>query len=277
MTTRLTYAPSSGARIPNLDPFFGPDAPPLPDPEAIPDGMLQNPTILYAMQILDDVVVDGSPDVFLDMNTIVYDDPTNRNRRFQPDIYIAFGVDAATVLRRNGYVIWEVGKPPDFALEVASETTASNDTGWKRERYAAVGIREYWRFDPTGGALYGRCLAGEYLENGRYRAFRINTDADGTTWGYSPLLHLNLRCHQGRLELQDPVTGAILSNRRGERQAREIAQAAVRERDELIAEQQAAVRERDELIAEQQARLAEQSARIAELEARMRQPDDASE
>lgn len=264
MTTRLPYAPSSGARIPDLDPFFGPDAPPLPDPEAIPDGMLQNPTILYAMQILADVVVDGSPDVFLDMNTIVYDDPTNRNRRFQPDIYIAFGVDAAAVLRRNGYVIWEVGKPPDFALEVASETTASNDTGPKRERYAAVGIREYWRFDPTGGALYGRCLAGEYLEHGRYRPFRISTDADGASWGYSPLLNLNLRCNnQGRLELQDPITGAILSDRRGERQARVIAQAAVRERDELIAEQQA--------------RLIAKSARIAELEAQLQSPQNPPE
>lgn len=257
MTTRLAYSPPGEVGIPNLDPFFGPDAPSLPDPEPIPDGMFQNPSILYAMQILDDVVVGDSDHVFIDMNTIVYYEPTDRNRRFQPDIYIAFGVDAAAIMRRNGYVIWEAGKPPDFALEVASESTANNDTGWKRDRYAQVGIREYWRFDPSGGNLYGRCLEGEYLENAVYRPFTIRTDADGVTWGYSPLLNLNLRCNAGTLELQDPDTGEILSDRRGERVAKEIAQAALRERDELLEEQRETLQQRDEQIRLLQERLRE--------------------
>ena len=257
MTSKLPYAPPDSVAIPNLDPFFGPDAPSLPDPEPIPDGMFQNPSILYAMQILGDVVVGDSDDTFIDMNTIVYYEPTDRNRRFQPDIYIAFGVDAEAIRERNGYVIWEAGKPPDFALEVASESTADNDTGWKRDRYAQVGIREYWRFDPSGGNLYGRCLAGEYLENAVYRPFTIHTDADGVTWGYSPLLNLNLRCSDGTLELQDPDTGEILSDRRGERIAKEIAQAALREREEAFQEQQAALQERDEHIRLLQERLQE--------------------
>ena len=257
MTTRLAYSPPGKMRIPNLDPFFGPDAPALPDAEPIPDGMFQNPSILYAMQILTDVVAGDSDDVFIDMNTIVYYDPTDRNRRFQPDIYIAFCVDAEAIRERNGYVPWEVGKPPDFALEVASESTAGNDMGWKRDRYAQVGIREYWRFDPSGGHLYGSCLAGEYLENGVYRPFTIHTDADGVTWGYSPLLNLNLRCNDRLLELQDPDTGEILSDRRGERIAKEIAQAALRERDELLEEQRETLQQRDAQIRLLQERLQE--------------------
>lgn len=257
MTTKLPYAPPDSVAIPNLDPFFGPDAPSLPDAVPPPDLMLQNPDIHYALQILYDVVVGDRLDVFIDTNSIVYYDPTNRNRRVQPDVYVAFGVDADAILHRNGYVIWEVGKAPDFVLEIASESTAGNDTGWKRDLYARLGVREYWRFDRTGGELYGSGLAGEYLEAGVYGPVTIHTDADGVERGYSRLLHLNLRWRNGSLELQDPDTGEILSDRRGERTAKETAQAALRERDELLEEQRQALRERDEQIRMLQERLRE--------------------
>ncbi len=232
MTTKLPYAPPGEVGIPNLDPFFAPGAPALPDAVPPDDLMQQNPDIHYVLQILDDVAVGDRPDVFMDTNSIIYYDPTNHNRRVQPDVYIAFGVDAEAIRQRNGYVPWEVGKPPDFVLEVASETTAGNDTGFKRELYARIGVLEYWRFDRTGGALYGAGLAGDYLENGVFRPATINTDADGVEWGYSRLLHLNLRWRAGSLELQDPDTGEVLTDRRGQRLARV---AAEDERDAALA------------------------------------------
>ena len=250
MTTKLPYAPPDAAAIPNLDPFFAPGAPALPDAVPPDDLMQQNPDIHYALQILDDVAVGDRPDVFMDTNSIIYYDPTNHNRRVQPDVYIAFGVDAEAIRQRNGYVPWEVGKPPDFVLEVASESTAGNDTGFKRELYARIGVLEYWRFDRTGGQLYGTGLVGEYLENGVYSPFIIHTDADGVEWGYSRLLRLNLRWRDGSLELQDPDTGEILSDRRGERIAKEIAQAALRGRDATIADYQEQVRRLQERLRE---------------------------
>ena len=231
MTTKLPYAPPSKVGIPNLDPFFGPDAPALPDAVPPPDLMLQNPDIIYTLQILDDVIAGDRTDVFIDTNSIVYYDPADRNRRVQPDVYIAFDVDAEAIRHRNGYVIWEVGKPPDFVLEVASESTADNDTGRKRDLYARIGVLEYWRFDRTGGELYEAGLVGEYLEGGIYRQVPINTDADGVRWGYSSLLRLNLRWANGRLQLQDPDTGEILTDRRGLRLTME---AELRQRDERI-------------------------------------------
>ena len=54
-----------------------------------------------------------------------------------PDLLIAFDVDPEAYYRSNGYVISEQGKPPDFVLEVASESIAAVDTGEKREDYAA--------------------------------------------------------------------------------------------------------------------------------------------
>lgn len=234
MTIRPAYSPPGEVGISNLDPFFGPDVPMLPDAELPHDLMLQNPDIHYVLQILYDVAVGNRTDVFIDTNSIVYYDPTNRNRRVQPDVYVAFEVDADAIRQRNGYVIWEVGKPPDFVLEVASESTVDNDIGYKRDLYARLGVREYWRFDRTGGELYGAGLAGDYLENGTYRRVHIHTDADGVEWGYSRLLHLNLRWRDRSLELQAPDTGEVLTDRRGQRLAKEAAQSALRERDGKI-------------------------------------------
>ena len=44
-----------------------------------------------------------------------------------PDLLIAFDVDRAGILKRNGYSIHSEGKPPDFALEIASATTGFAD------------------------------------------------------------------------------------------------------------------------------------------------------
>ena len=68
-----------------------------------------------------------------------------------PDLLIAFGVDRTQAVEQNGYSIRDQGKPPDFVLEIASTRTAENDYTQKRLDYAAFGIPEYWRFDPTGG------------------------------------------------------------------------------------------------------------------------------
>ena len=51
-----------------------------------------------------------------------------------PDLLIAFDVDSSLYYRSNGYVISEQGKPPDFVLEVASESTARRDLGTKARR-----------------------------------------------------------------------------------------------------------------------------------------------
>ncbi len=236
MTTKYSYAPPHSVEIPDLDPFFGPDAPSLPDPEPIPDPMQQNRFIFHTLQILVDLL--RSPQVLVEFNVPIYYDPSDGNRRVQPDVCVAFGVDAEALYRRNGYVLWEAGKPPDFVLEVASESTADNDVGGKRDLYAALGVPEYWRFDGSGGEMYGAALAGEYLDNGAYRPFDIHTDAEGISWGYSPLLGLNLRWNDGWLELQDPETGKVLLDRRGVRLAMEAAQAALREREAAIQEAQ---------------------------------------
>ena len=64
-------------------------------------------------------------------------------------------------------------------MEVASPSTASNDLGSKRDLYARMGVTEYWKFDPTGGELYGVALMGERLVDGEYVSYDLNVEPDG--------------------------------------------------------------------------------------------------
>ena len=96
----------------------------------------------------------------------------DKRRARYPDLLVAFEVDPQAYEASNGYVASEQGKPPDFVLEVASESTAEADLNEKRDYYAMIGVGEYWRFDKTG-RHHGAKLAGERLVNGEYQPIDI--------------------------------------------------------------------------------------------------------
>ena len=213
------------------DDFYYPD----PDPKR-PESMLQAPVIEECGHILRNHY-SGLPYVHIDTGADVYYDRQDRIRgKIGPDLYIAFGVEADEVLRRRNYLVWEAGKPPDFALEVASDSTHQVDTDSKPTIYARIGVGEYWRFDTTGGEIYGYPLAGDILVNGVYQPIPLTTEPDGMVWGYSPALDLCL-CAQGRrLRFYDRKTGRYLNNLAEEQAAHAEAQAAhQRTRQELQA------------------------------------------
>ena len=115
-------------------------------------------------------------------------------------------MDPAAYHASNGYIVSEHGKPPDFVLEVASESTGATDTGAKRQ-----GLRRprhlpnNWRFDETG-QHHGVRLAGDQLVGDRYRPITIEQLPDGTLQGYSPALNLFLHWQDGQLLWIDPAT-----------------------------------------------------------------------
>ena len=146
----------------------------------------------------------------MDFNTFVYYERTDRNRRVSPDLYVALGVDTDAIRERHGYLIWEVGKPPDFVLEIASESTANYDGAGKRDLYANIGISEYWRYDSTGGDFYGFPLLGERLVDGEYQPFEVHTNEDGDIWSYSPLLDIDIYWGDDRLDVYDPDARKII-------------------------------------------------------------------
>ena len=181
---------------------------PLPDPPRRRD-MRQNEAVWYFFATLKPHFADRG-DVMLGGGGYLVFDPGDVGE-FYPDCVFADEVsDPPAVIWRNGYVISEVGKPPDFALEVASRNTGRRDYTVKREGYARYGVGEYWRFDPTGGEYHDAPLAGDKLVNGVYEPIEIVSEPDGRHWGYSEALGLELWWENNRLRFRYPVSGEFL-------------------------------------------------------------------
>lgn len=182
---------------------------PLPDPPREPD-MQQDGILFFFHAILEIWYAGRRRDVLIAGQGFLRHDPYNEDERFAPDCMVVFGVNPRNIISRNGYVISEVGKPPDFVLEVASRSTGRRDYTVKREGYARYNVGEYWRFDHTGGRFHDAPLAGDLLVGGRYEPLPIHRDPDGLIWGHSPVLGLDLCWDDGELRLRDPRTGEYL-------------------------------------------------------------------
>ena len=232
------------------------------EPERIEDAMLQEIPLNYVSRLLWQRY-EGREDAFISGKVFVSYDRSNGTARVAPDLFIAFGVPAA-VIRENlpNFWLWETGKVPDFALEVASKSTAANDLGGKRRLYERLGIPEYWRLDPSPGAgLYGQPLAGDRLVDGRYVPIQLYTGADGSTRARSELLGLEFHWGEATgFDLLDPATGKTIDR-----------MAAITERAEAAEIQRNA--ERDARLAAEAQRNAEQDARLA-AETRARQLEE---
>ena len=263
-TTMLPYRKQGEIDYASLE--FNPDIKDTP-----PDHMEQSQELrellgLIAARCTD---FDRRPDVFLDDQTFICYDPGNLNVRVAPDIYLAFGVDAAAIRPRKIYLPWEVGKPPDLAIEIASESTAQRDLSRKPAIYAQIGIREFWRFDPTGGEYYGHGLAGYRLVDGAYREIPLAGEPDGILKGYSEVLEASI-CHdEGWPRLYDPATGTYDANWRQDRAGLEASRAAhVTTHTDLQVERIEHATTRAELravrAAKEAARAAKEAARTAE-------------
>ena len=132
-----------------------------------------------------------------------------------PDCVVAFDVDPDAIAERNGYVISEVGKPPDFVLEVASRRTGQADYTRKRFGHAHYGVSEYWRFRPHWWPLSRRAIGlATLLVNGQYEPVDLTDDRPGKMFGmlcgYSEALDLYLCWDNGKLRFYDPKTDEFL-------------------------------------------------------------------
>ena len=189
-----------------------PDPDAQDDHEPLPDAMLQEPHFSETMQVVRTYFLGRSAALVSGDSPIYYNDQEGEQQIVRPDCYVAFDVDEEAIRRRNGYFLRDVGRPPDFVLEIASASTHTEDTGRKRGIYARLGIREYWRFDSTGGKFYPEPLSGELLEEGKYRPIEMRRNAEGIVWGRSPALGLDLCWYAGRLRFYDPSAGAYRRN-----------------------------------------------------------------
>ena len=210
----------------------------------------------------------GNPDTTLVLGEVsVAPSAAASKEHRRPDLIVSFNCDPELAIRQDGYAIDLQGKPPDFALEVASKTTGIIDETEKRIDYAAYGIREYWRYDQTGGDYHKEALAGDRLVDGEYKPLDIDWLDANRCRGYSAVLDLYVCWEYGNLRWYDHHAGEYLLTFFDEREMR-LQETFARQQAEMRAEQEAFAR-RQEAFAREQAEL-----RAAQ-EARARQQAEA--
>ena len=204
----------------------------------------QGPHVSRAYLILEDYFL-SQPDVFVGMEGWLCNDASEAGRAPRPDCLVSFGVDFSSeeISSVNGYVINEIGKPPDFVLEVASQTTGRRDYIDKRAIYAGFRVAEYWRFDHTGGQYHDTALAGDRLVGNSYEPIPVETGSDGIIRGYSAALHLELHWYQGRLRFWNPATGEYLPDLTETKAQRDAAQRRATQAEQRADVAEARIRE----------------------------------
>ena len=158
-----------------------------------------------------------------------------------PDLMVSFDV---RMLGLPSYKLWEVGKPPEFVLEVSSQSSRELDRTKKVELYAGLGVREYFVFDPgdpedVGDGQDGK-LSGYRLWGSKYVESGESTERGREL--ESEQLGLLLRPEGKLVRFRDPATGKDLPLHQEESQGRLEAE---RERDSEMHGRQEAERERD--------------------------------
>ena len=278
------YYPSA-VNGPLLNPPSEADAPhlyengvcyPESDGVPLPDGETQGLQFQALVPALRGHYVD-QPRTHVNGNTFIFYDEGNPRRSVSPDCYVAFDVDVDIIEHNNNYRIWDMGKPPDFVLEIASESTADNDLNPKRELYAIIGIGEYWRYDPTlDSEFYGEPLVGEILVNDAYRRLPVELDAEGRPRGHSPALGLDFVWENGDLRIYNPTTGEwvlyyeeIRTELVTERTAREVAESMLETEQAAREVAEAMLGTAQEQLETEQAAREAAEARAAALEAEL--------
>ena len=159
-----------------------------------------------------------------------------------PDLMLSRNSRPELIEEDGGYSIDRQGKPPDFALEVASKTTGVIDYTEKRSDYERYRIAEYWRFDSTGGRYHDVALAGDRLMNGRYEPIEVEWLDDTRCRGYSESLGLYVCWEDGDLRFYDTVSGEYLRDHYEEVERAELAESRANQAEARMAELEAELR-----------------------------------
>ena len=150
----------------------------------------------------------------------------NRSALVAPDLMVAFGAGGQD---RGSYKLWEEPKPPDFVLELLSPRTWRNDVEVKPSLYEALGVGEFWVFDPLGKLprpINGWCLDAD----GVYAP--VSALSDG---GFrSRALGLDLVPGGAGFRFRDPATGDVLPDHGETAAALKASEARVAELEELL-------------------------------------------
>lgn len=86
----------------------------------------------------------------------------------QPDLLFVSSARASIITEKN------IQGPPDFVIEIISETSRKTDETIKRKLYEGYGVREYWIVDPELETVDIHRLT----DRGYVRAAELSLEAD---------------------------------------------------------------------------------------------------
>lgn len=158
-----------------------------------------------------------TPDVYVSGNLFIYYVEGEASKRVAPDVFVVRGVGGH---ERRIYKLWEEGRAPDVVFELSSRKTWGADLQRKWLRYAKLGVKEYFIFDPEYDYLPA-ALVGYRLQKGRYVKLKVKHRRV-----MSEALGLELVDTGETLRLFNPQTNSFLLTRAEQEQAQRQADEA---------------------------------------------------
>ena len=244
-----------------------------PDSDGLPmaESESQFWPILYVGSAFDRYYQDRD-DVYVVGNLLVYYQQGDGSKSVSPDLMVVLGAPKHV---RSSYRIWEEPKAPDFVLEIASESTYRADRGEKRDTYAAMGVVEYWQYDPVGSYL-DPPLLGFRLVEGRYVPIPAVAREGGLLVVRSEVLGLELHLSPGApvreaLHFYDAVRAEYLRTYREADRAREEAERGRDEEAQARREAEGRLGQTEGELRQTQDRLREEQAARQALEDELRE------
>ncbi|MGE0711872.1 MAG: Uma2 family endonuclease [Planctomycetota bacterium] len=202
--------------------------------DAMPEGFVSWWLGVYLVQALTRLLADPAR-CSVHANMPIYYAQGQPKRHVSPDAFFLRGVPFDR--ERRSYCLWKTGVVPQVVFEVLSRHHEHKDEVTNRGIYAALGVPEYYWFDPDREVLTALRLTAD----GRYEA--AVSDAQGRY--ASPALGLELGLHEGMLALYQD--GAY-----------------VEPSEDLLARQQRMLAEQREALAEQREALADKDRQLRE-------------
>ena len=244
-----------------------------PGPDSnVPESTKHAETSAYTFNSLRAVFRDR-PDDLIAHDLMLLFEEGNPRATLAPDLMVVLGVGNEP---RDSYKTWEEGKVPDLVIEVVSRSTWRKDVRVKPPLYAALGIAEFWLFDPLNPRL-----AGFELSGGMYREIAELSEGGSR----SRVLALDMLVMDGELRCRDPRDGKVIPDfvetvrmLEAAEQDRSTADRERAEADRQLATANRQLSEADRRLAEADRRIDEFARereqarrRIAQLEERLRQ------
>ena len=110
-------------------------------------------------------------DVYVAVDMFMYYEQGNPSACKAPDVFVAKGVQGKH--SRRSFRIWEEGVAPTVIFEVTSDKSRYEDQEAKPRVYAALGVSEYFVFDPDSNHR-NPTLEGFRLDGGVYQPLPLD-------------------------------------------------------------------------------------------------------